>query len=127
MFFSTIAARSFGGTGWLALALVASETWSVSQPASTKLAASATETRNARASEREIKMDPTPSKASRANPILKHDPTGDPDPSRRAFSQSRSSAYALKPLIKILTSGSCGRNPNGDHEPVGPKAWSTKT
>ena len=34
MFFSTIAARSFGGTGWLALALVASEISSLLQPAS---------------------------------------------------------------------------------------------
>ncbi|MET3325599.1 hypothetical protein ABIF54_002852 [Bradyrhizobium japonicum] len=83
MSFSTIAARSFGGTGWLALALVASETWSVSQPASRTLAvSSATEAKSARASEREIKMDPTPCRAESANPnSLEHDPTGDPDPS----------------------------------------------
>ncbi|GLR83896.1 hypothetical protein GCM10007857_06060 [Bradyrhizobium iriomotense] len=59
MSFSVIAARSFGETGWLALALVASETWSVSQPASITLATSATDVKSARASELEIKTDPT--------------------------------------------------------------------
>ena len=52
MSFSTIAASSFGETGWLALALVASEISSLSQPASSTPAASAAEVMSARISER---------------------------------------------------------------------------
>jgi hypothetical protein len=60
------------------LALVASETWSVLQPESrTPAVISATEAKSARASEREIKIDPTPCRAASANPNrLEHDPTG---------------------------------------------------
>ena len=52
MSFSAIAAISLGGTGWLALALVASETSSLLQPASSTPAANATDVMSARTSER---------------------------------------------------------------------------
>ena len=54
MSFSVIAAMSLGGTGWLALALVASETSSLLQPASSAPAASAADVMSARTSERQI-------------------------------------------------------------------------
>src|SRR2546430_1774565 len=52
MSFSTMAWISFGGTGWLALALLASEIWSLSQLASNTPAARAAEVMSARTSVR---------------------------------------------------------------------------
>ena len=52
MSFAVMSAISFGGTGWLALALFASEISSLLQPASSTPAASAAEVMSARTSER---------------------------------------------------------------------------
>src|SRR4051812_23732340 len=122
MSFSAIAAMSLGETGWLALALVASETWSVSQPASSTLAViSATEAKSARASGREIKTNPTACRTLMREPQFVWRVIRPANRTRRdGLCQLTPQRYALKPLIKILTSGSSGRNPSGDHEAVGP-------
>src|ERR1700733_12826163 len=90
MSFSTIAAMSFGGTGWLALALVASEISSGSQPANSRPADSAAEVMSARQSERLINAKPQ---------------------TQRAISQPHHSVRDLTPLTKILTFGPPCRKP----------------
>ncbi len=52
MSLATMSESSFGGTGWLALALVASEISSLLQPVSSTLAARAADVMSARTSER---------------------------------------------------------------------------
>src|SRR5581483_10304252 len=83
MSFSTIAWISFGGTGWLALALVASDISSVSQAAKrAPAAASATDVMSARTSVRLINAElhthrvisPTPQIANTLKPLLKYYP-----------------------------------------------------
>ena len=69
MSLSTMAWISFGGTGWLALALVASEISSVSQPdRNTPAAASAAEVMSARTSVRSINAELHTLRAVFANP-----------------------------------------------------------
>ena len=98
MSFAVMSAISFGGTGWLALALLASEMSSLLQPASsTPAPASAAEVMSARTSERLIK-----GKAPH--------PPGN-------FRTPNHSEHALKPLNKIVPFGPLRRNPNAVSQP----------
>src|SRR5262245_53464211 len=97
MSFSAIAASSFGGTGWLALALFAIETWSLLQPANKTAAAMAADPRSARTKLRCIKSK-----------LHTH----------RAYSRPQHGEYALKPLLKILAVGPLARNLNRPGRPV---------
>src|SRR5438552_1555792 len=93
MSFSVMAWISFGGTGWLALALVASDISSPLQPTSTTpTTANAAEGRSARRTEREIKGRPP------------HPPTKTQQPQPRH--------NALNTLTKILPIELPRHNPN---------------
>jgi hypothetical protein len=106
MFLSTMAWISFGGTGWFALALLASEISSLLQPASARPAASAAEVTSSRTGRREIK------------PEAPHPPGNVGNPNIRFI--------ALKPLIKILPVVPLRRNPNGAVPRVSKQPWSTE-
>jgi hypothetical protein len=77
----------------------------VSQPASTTLAASATEAKIARASELTVKTNPTTFRARLENPNREPGQTDEARSASAVFRRPCSEPYALKPLIKILTSG----------------------
>jgi hypothetical protein len=99
MSFAVMSAISFGGTGWLALALLASEMSSPLQLASSAPApARAADVTSARTSEA-------------VNQRLSSTPTGH-------FRTPNHSEYALKPLHKIVPFDLPRRNPNAMRQPL---------